>query len=144
MSFAEKRSWIYAAIAVVIPVIYLSIVLRRLNGTGVAAVAVADIGYITPMLTAIGAAMVLNIGATITAAALAPGDADRKDERDRQINRLGEYVAFYVMSIVALVPLGLAMAEADYFWIANALYVAFVLAALASAVVKIVAYRRGL
>ena len=36
------------------------------------------------------------------------------------------------------------MAKVEQFWIANALYLAFVLAALASAVVKIVAYRRGL
>ena len=63
--------------------------------------------------------------------------------RDKEINRRGEYVGFYVMSVAAIVPLGLAMAKIDQFWIANALYLAFVLAALASSVVKIVAYRRG-
>ena len=45
--------------------------------------------------------------------------------------------------VVAIVPLDLAMAEIEQFWIANALYLAFVLAALASSIVKIVAYRRG-
>ena len=35
------------------------------------------------------------------------------------------------------------VAKVDQFWIANALYLAFVLAAIASAVVKIIAYRRG-
>ncbi len=35
------------------------------------------------------------------------------------------------------------MLEADYFWIANALYLSFVVAMVVSAVVKIVAYRRG-
>ena len=34
-------------------------------------------------------------------------------------------------------------AKVDQFWIANALYLAFVPAAIASAVVKIIAYRRG-
>ena len=72
-----------------------------------------------------------------------PKDADRTDERDREINRRGEYVGFYVMSIAAIVPLVLAMAKVEHFWIAHALYLAFVLAALASAAVKIVAYRRG-
>lgn len=47
------------------------------------------------------------------------------------------------MGVAAIVPLGLAMAKAEQFWIANALYMAFVLAAFVSAVVKIVAYRRG-
>jgi hypothetical protein len=70
-------------------------------------------------------------------------EVDRKDERDRQIHRIGEFVGFHVMSLAALAPLLLAMAEVDYFWIANALYLAFCLAALGSAVAKIVAYRRG-
>jgi hypothetical protein len=48
------------------------------------------------------------------------------------------------MSIAAIVPLALAMAEVAHFWIANALYLAFVLAALASSIVKIVSYRRGI
>jgi hypothetical protein len=36
------------------------------------------------------------------------------------------------------------MAEADHFWIANAIYAAFVLSALVSTPLKLVAYRRGL
>jgi hypothetical protein len=36
-----------------------------------------------------------------------------------------------------------AMAEADHFWIANALYLAFALSAVTESVSKIFAYRRG-
>ncbi|MFI5910123.1 hypothetical protein [Dactylosporangium sp. NPDC051541] len=80
------------------------------------------------------------------AGALAGGSGKREaaDERDRAIGQRGEYIGFYVMSIAAIVPLGLAMREAPYFWIANSLYLSFTLAALVSAVVKIVAYRRGM
>ena len=39
--------------------------------------------------------------------------------------------------------LGLALAEVDHFWIANAIYTTFILAALTTSAVKIVAYRRG-
>jgi hypothetical protein len=139
MSFEEKRSWIYAAIAVVVPVVYAAVMLRRLDGTDV-----ADVAYIRPLITAIVAAMVLNIVANIVAGMFSRReDVDRKDERDRQIHRIGEFVGFHVMSLAALVPLVLAMTEVDYFWIANALYLAFCLAALGSAVAKIVAYRRG-
>jgi hypothetical protein len=139
MSFEEKRAWIYAAIAVVVPVVYAAVVLRRLAGTDA-----ADVAYIRPLITAIVAAMVLNIVLNIVAGMFSRReDVDRKDERDRQIHRIGEFVGFHVMSLAALGPLVLAMAEVDYFWIANALYLAFCLAALGSAVAKIVAYRRG-
>ncbi len=38
----------------------------------------------------------------------------------------------------------MAMARWDYFWIANVLYLGFVLWAIAGSVLKLVAYRRGL
>lgn len=37
----------------------------------------------------------------------------------------------------------MAMAEWDHFWIANVIYLAFVLSAMLGSVAKIVAYRRG-
>ena len=138
MSFEERSTWTYAALAFVIPVVYFTVVLRRLNGTEA-----AEVSYVTPMLIAIGTAVVLSILGSIVIALIWPREAGLKDERDTQINRFGEYIGFYVISIGALVPLGLAMADIDQFWIANSLYLAFVLAALASSVVKIVAYHRG-
>ncbi|MFD0742832.1 hypothetical protein ACFQ1L_14260 [Phytohabitans flavus] len=139
MSFEEKRSWIYAAIAVVVPAVYAAVMLSRLADTSA-----ADVAYIRPLITAIVAAMVLNILANIVAGMFSRReDVDKKDERDREIHRRGEWVGFHVMSIGALAPLVLAMTEAAYFWIASSLYFAFCLAALGSAVSKIVAYRRG-
>lgn len=139
MSFEEKRSWIYAAIAVVVPLVYALEMLRRLGDTDA-----SEVAYIRPLITAIVAAMVLNLLANMVAGMFSRReDVDRKDERDRQIHRIGEFVGFHVMSLAAIVPLVLAMAEVDYFWIASALYFAFCLAALGSAIAKIVAYRRG-
>jgi hypothetical protein len=138
MSSEEKRTWIYAVVAVGVAVVYFATVLSKVPGTDVATIA-----YVWPMLTAIGVGIGANIVLNIVAAIISPSEAGKTDERDKQINRLGEYVGFYVMSVAAIVPLGLAMAEIEQFWIANALYLAFVLAALASSVVKIVAYRQG-
>ena len=42
------------------------------------------------------------------------------------------------------VALGMAMAKWDYFWIANVIYLGFVLWAVVGSAVKLVAYRRGL
>ncbi|MFG6199984.1 hypothetical protein [Nonomuraea sp. JJY05] len=138
MSSEEKRSWIYVVVGVGVAAVYFITVLSKVPGSDVARIA-----YVWPMLIAIGAGIGLNIVAGIAAAIASPREAGRTDERDRQIHRLGEYVGFYVMSIAAIVPLALAMAEAAHFWIANTLYLAFVLAMLASSIVKIVLYRRG-
>jgi len=46
--------------------------------------------------------------------------------------------------IGALGALILAWMEAPHFWIANVIYLAFVLQAILSSVAKLVAYRRGL
>lgn len=139
MSSEEKRSWIYAVVGVLVPLVYFATVLSQVPGTDV-----ATIGYVWPMLTAIGVGIGANIVLSIIAAIISPREAGKIDVRDREINRLGEYVGFYVMSVAAIVPLGLAMAKIEQFWIANTLYLAFVLAALVASIVKIVAYRRGL
>jgi hypothetical protein len=139
MSSEEKRTWIYVVVAAGVTVVYFATVLAKVPGTDVATIA-----YVWPMLTAIGVGVGASVVLNIVAAIISPGEAGRTDVRDKEINRLGEYVGYYVMSAAAIVPLGLAMAEAEQFWIANTLYLAFVLAALASSVVKIVAYRRGL
>lgn len=70
-------------------------------------------------------------------------EAGKKDQRDREIYRFGEYIgqSFVVMGGVA--ALLMAMAEWDHFWIANVIYLAFVLSAMLGSVAKIVAYRRG-
>ena len=138
MSSEEKRSWISAIVGVVVPVVYLLVILSRAQETGV-----ADIAYARPLLVSVGVGIVAGIVLAVVAALTSPRGTDRVDERDREINRRGEYAAFYVMSVAAIVPLVLAMAEAEHFWIAHSLYLAFVLASLTASVVKIVAYRRG-
>ena len=72
-----------------------------------------------------------------------PSDSHEPDERDRDIGRFGEYFAGTVLGIGMVVPFALTLAEFDYFWIANAMYLAFVVSALVGAVMKLVAYRRG-
>lgn len=138
MSFEEKSTWIYGVIAVTLPVIYFAIVLGQLPQT-----AARDIEFQVPLVAAIGAAIGLSIAAHIVVAVAAPDDAGKRDQRDKDINRYGEYVGGLVLSVAAVVPLILTLAEADHFWIANTIYLAFVLGATSGSIVKIVAYRRG-
>jgi hypothetical protein len=53
----------------------------------------------------------------------------------------GSWVYLVAGAAAALV---MAMAKVDYFWIANVVYLGFVLWAVAGSVLKLVAYRRGL
>ena len=139
MSFEEKRVWIYLAATVMVSVVYFVTVFGQLPST-----AAAEIGYTRPLLIAIVAAVAVTVVATVVAAVASPREADQKDQRDNEINRYGEYVGFYVLSVGFLPALALTLAQVDYFWIANAIYAAYVVNAVTSSIVKIRAYRHGL
>jgi hypothetical protein len=137
MSVQEKRAWIYIGTALVVPVVYFAVVLRPGRDINTSP-------YVGLLALAIAGGVVLNIVIDIATSIGTSRTAARTDERDRQISRLGNSVAFFVISIASTVPLGLAIGQAPYFWIANTLYLAFVLSAIVSAGVRIVAYRRGI
>ena len=138
MAFEEKSAWIYAAISITFPVIYFAIVLGQLPR-----VAAGDIQFQVLLLAMVVGAIALTIAAHIVLAVAAPEDAGKRDQRDKDIYRYGEYVGGLVTSVAAVVPFILTLAEAEHFWIANTLYLAFVLGAASGSIAKIVAYRRG-
>ena len=138
MSFEEKNVWIFAVVTVGAFGIYVVTILGRAQGTPL-----TEVPYVGAMLWSIGAAIAASIVGRVVIAAAWPRDADRTDQRDKEIYRFGEYVGQWLVVIGAAVALLLAMAEVDHFWIANELYLAFVLAALLSSAAKLVAYRRG-
>jgi len=139
MTFREKNLWIYAVLVAAVTGVYFAGVLGQVRST-----AVSEIAYQRPLLTAIGVVIVLTIVGTILVAISSPKEADKTDERDKNIDRLGESVAYMVVGFLMLVPLGLAMTGSQTFWIANTIYGGFVVSTLISTAVKIVAYRRGL
>ena len=149
MPFEEKLSWVNAVVMLVVPVAYFVIMLGRL-----ADVSAADISYQRPLLIAIGVSIVLTIVGSILAGIgtgisaelrgrSASDEIDRKDERDKQISRHGDLIGFSVSSAGMVAVLALTMLAYDYFWIASALYLSFVLGTLVASVVKIVSYHRG-
>ena len=138
MSFEEKNTWVYALVTVVAFAVYLVIILRRAQG-----IPLAEVPYVGAMLWTIGGAIAASIAGRILIAVAWPKDADKKDERDKEIYRFGEYVGQSFVVIGALAALILAIAEADHFWIANAIYLAFFLSALLGSTARIFAYRRG-
>jgi len=91
-------------------------------------------------LSGVGVSMLLVAMAGLTS----PRDVNKEDERDRAINRFGDFHNVGLFSVIGGVSaLVMAMAEVDHFWIANVLYLAFILSAIVGNAAKIVAYHRG-
>ena len=134
LPYGERYAWGYLTTAIAVPVVYAAIMLGRLGDTP------ADrIDFQVPLLLAMGASVLLNMF-------LAPPPRrgrDRSDERDKAIARRGDLGAYRALVVGALGVFALAMFEAAPFWIANALYFAFVVSAVVQSIVKIAAYRRG-
>ncbi len=137
MTSAEKETWIQALVSVVTYSAYLIIILSR-----AAVTPITQVDYFVTMLWTIGisivSAIVLNIIASIVS-----GDGGKKDRRDREIFRYGEFIGHGWLIAGALGSIFMAAFEVDYFWIANALYLAFTLSAITSCTARIVAYRGG-
>lgn len=138
MAAEEKRAWSMLVLAIGSYAIYLWFVLERPAG-----VALAHAPYAGALLAAVGLSIVVSIAAHTGIAAFSPKEANVRDQRDREIHRFGEYVGQSFVVIGAVSGLLLAMAEARPFWIANAIYLAFVLSAVLSSVVKVISYRFG-
>jgi hypothetical protein len=139
MSSEEKRAWIMAVVTVGAYAAYVILILGRAGNTPL-----TQVPYAATLLWTVGAAIVANVALVAVGAIAGPkDDCDKKDERDREVYRLGEHVGQSIVVIGAVAALGMAMARLDYFWIANAVYLAFVLSAILGSVAKIVAYRRG-
>lgn len=138
MSFEEKGTWVFLIITLVVSTAYFAIVLGQVGETPI-----TEINYVPVMIGAIVVMVVSTIIAYIVIAASKPSEADKKDERDANIHRRGEAVAYSVLGVAMLLPLVLAMTETEHFWIANAIFLAGALGSITSSVAKIIAYRRG-
>lgn len=139
MTFEEKGTWLYGAVSIALPVFYFATILGQ-----VATTPVGDIEYQALLIGVIVAAIVITIIGMIGIGISSPSDAGKADIRDKEIDRFGSYVGGTVTLVAMLVPLGLAMVAAAQFWIANAIYLGFVVGSLTSTATKLIAYRRGL
>ncbi|MET9840577.1 hypothetical protein ABZZ01_22740 [Streptomyces virginiae] len=138
MAVEEKRAWIMIVVTVVSYTAYLAVVLGRSGGGPI-----TREPYVAALLWTVGSAIAASIALHITVALLSPEEGRTKDQRDREIHHFGEHIGQSFVVVGGVAALVLAMAEADRFWIANAVYLAFVLSALLGSTAKIVAYRTG-
>ncbi|GAA1714840.1 hypothetical protein GCM10009765_74690 [Fodinicola feengrottensis] len=138
MAYEEKRAWIMLVVTICGYATYLVLILGQTRTVPLTAVP-----YVAPMLWTIGGAIVVTVAFTIATAVIFPQDANKKDRRDREIGRFGEHVGQSFVVIGAVAALLLAITQVSYFWIANAVYLAFALSSILGSVARIFAYRRG-
>ena len=138
MTFWEKCTWVMAITIFGTYAVYVAIVLGRAANTSL-----TEVSYILPLVWTVGAAVAASFVGFIGVWVTSPKDHDMEDQRDKEIDRLGEYTGQWFIHTGALAALGMAMLEIDHFWIANALFLATVVSALAASARKIFAYRRG-
>jgi hypothetical protein len=139
MAFEEKRAWIMLVVAPGAFLVYVAMILVRAGGSPL-----CDVPYVSTMLWTIGVSIVVAILLHIVAAIISGAEANKKDVRDREINRFGETVGQMFVASGAVTAMGLAMAEVSHFWIANVIYLGFALAAFVASLAKIAAYRQGI
>lgn len=139
MSYEEKGTWVYLMTSAAAYAVYLVIVAGRLASTPA-----AQVHYVAVLLWATGASIAASIFGRVLVETARPSESRRADVRDRDIYRRGEYASRWCLVAGAAAALIMAMAKWDYFWIANAIYLGFVLWAVVGSAIKLVAYRRGL
>jgi hypothetical protein len=139
VSYEEKGTWVYLVTSAGAYAVYLVIIGGRLASTPA-----AQVPYIAVLLWTAAASMVANMAGRILVETASPSGSRRADVRDRDVSRFGEYGSRWFLVAGAAAALVMAMAKAEYFWIANVIYLGFVLWAMGGSVLKLVAYRRGL
>ena len=137
MTFEEKSTWVILATMTLVYGWYFATVAGQLGGADV-----GDIDYQGLMLATVGIVVVIAVVGTILITIAGGGD-DSKDERDKAINRYGEYIGGFVLAAGALGGMLLAMIEVEHFWVANTLLAGLVLSEITSNITKLVLYRRG-
>lgn len=139
MGSEERSAWIMLVVSLAAYAIYLAIVLGQAGNAPI-----EEVPYVAAMLWTTGGAIVGSILLNIIGSMVTREGTGKKDQRDREIYRFGESIGQSFLVIGGVAALLMSMAELPYFWIANAVFLAFFLSAALASVAKIVAYRRGL
>jgi len=137
MTYEEKGIWVYLLVSAGVYIAYVAIVLGQAEGDP------TSVAYQPILFWSIIASIVAAIVIRIVVEIVRPSDNYRSDERDKQIARNGFVAGSWLIIAGALGGMLLAMVEADFFWIANVIYLGFVASAVFDSIVRLTAYRRG-
>lgn len=143
MVFEERNAWAGLVLSVIAVSVYVVLVLVQADGGPL-----DEVDWVPLMLWTIGGGIVATIIATIGWGMVAglrdPDGVGKSDQRDRDIARMSSRVGQAFLVIAGLGVIVLCAIEADWFWIANAMFFGFALSAIVGGIASVIAYRRGL
>lgn len=134
MSYEERNTWAFIVIAPVGYALYL--VLSFMTGGG----PLDAETYVWPMAWAITGGIVAGI---LTGIVIGMAGSRRVDQRDKEIGWFGSRIGNMMIVLGGVGALILCFMDASQVYVANVLYLGFVLAAILQSAAKLVAYRRG-
>jgi len=138
MTFQERSALAMTCILVLVFGWYFALVIGE-----IAKSPAREIAYQGLMVPVVILLVILAGLAHAVIAIAAPSQAGSQDERDRLIGLRGQRIGGYVLAIGTVAGLGLAMVQADTFWIAQVLLGALVIAEITEGATKLVLYRRA-
>lgn len=137
MTHEEKWTWVFLSTAIIAFIAYCIWLTSQSSSTPL-----TEIAYVSPMLLAIGSAIISTIFGEILIAATAP-KGKKRDARDQEIIKEAEHSGQFLVTIGGMAVVIMAMLKLNHFWIAHTMYLAFVGSAIITSVVKIIYYKKG-
>jgi hypothetical protein len=132
----EAYNWVFVLTSLISTLVYLGILIPGMIGTPI-----SDVSYVAPFLWVLGSALVVGFGAVVVIRAAWPKESRFRDERDKEIDLIGQYVGSSMVTIGGMAALTLSIVDADRFWVSNSLIVGFLFAAVFSSFSRAAAYR---
>lgn len=143
MAYAERNIWASLIVSVIGMIVYVVVVLQRAAGGPL-----TEVDWAPLMLWTIGISIAVAIAISIlwgmVAGARDPDGVGRSDQRDRDIAQLGSRVGQAFLVIAGLGVIALCAVQADWFWIANTMFLGFAASSIVGGIASVIAYRRGL
>ena len=143
MVYEERNIWASLVVSVIGVTVYVVLVLVQAGGGPL-----AEVDWVPLMLWTIGASIVAAILVSIVWGMLAgmrdPDGVGKSDQRDRDIAHMSTRVGQAFLVIAGLGVIVLCAFQAEWFWIANAMFFGFALSSIVGGIASVIAYRRGL
>ena len=139
MSFRNKSALVTIVALLVASIVYVVSLL-----TAAAGAPIVDVAYQPYLIGFVIVLVIVSVVGQIAVAVRSPKEATApRDERERLITWRAGSVSAYVLEVGAFLAIALAMAQVDWFWIANTVLALWVLAEIVDGGVQLTLSRRG-
>ena len=139
MSFRDKSALVTIVALLIASAVYVVSLVSAAGGKPL-----VDVAYQPYLIGFVIVLVIVSVVGQIVVAVRSPKEATApRDERERLITWRAGSVSAYVLEVGAFLAIALAMAQVDWFWIANTVLALWVLAEIVDGGVQLSLSRRG-